>query len=354
MAIKKIATKEGELRYKAELIFKQRFIKSKTFRRKIDAQTWVNQERLKLERGDLAILDSKISLSEFFDSHYLPNAGISEATKVDYIRIFNAHFRPTFGHRNLNDIKKFEWAQLLSKLSESGFSNARLNRIQNVASTIYAKAMKLDFSSINPLRSISRREEPLRPVAYWTANEAQTFLKWASENSPERFLLYWLAYETGLRISELLALKRDSVDLHASLIKIFRSQDRILKTIKDQTKSGRERMCALSPSLKGALEKLLQSHSHELLFLNSDGTPMKYEWLLRMFKKDQIQAGVKLITPHCLRHTFASHYVAQGGNIVEAQAALGHADINTTMRYVRHAAFLGKGREALVRFEHEP
>ena len=136
-------------------------------------------------------------------------------------------------------------------------------------------------------------------------------------------------YATGLRVSELVGLKISNVNLEAGYVRMVGkgSKERMvpmgskaLETLKEYLFEGRPR--------------LAKNRSSTYLFLNSRGGPMTRQGFWKIIKKYGRRAGIKNeITPHKLRHSFASHLLEGGADLRSVQVMLGHADISTTQIY---------------------
>ncbi|MFF2090202.1 site-specific tyrosine recombinase XerD [Paenibacillus sp. NPDC058174] len=143
-----------------------------------------------------------------------------------------------------------------------------------------------------------------------------------------------LLYATGIRVTELIMLNLDSVNLQLNIIRCVGSgmKERIIPF-------GRMAKDALEHYLEASRSELLKrSPGEEALFLNVLGTRMTRQGFWKMIKKYAKAAGiVEDITPHTLRHSFAAHLLENGADLRAVQELLGHADISTTQRYTRLA-----------------
>ena len=352
MAITIYKTKKGEPRYKAIVWLKHRQLESKSFRRKVDAQEWhrkrlsyYQDQKLERLRGD------KMSLDEFFEQVYWPNMRISVGTAEDYLRIHKTWISPRFGNRTLSDISESEWAEHISRLVSKGMSRARANRVHTAISAVYGLAVKLRYVTRNPLMAVEWYKEDIHPMDYWSESEAQKLLSSAYSSGNPRFPFYQTAYETGMRASELLALQRDCINLKDGFIEIRRKTCRKAKSIDSTTKTGHKRMIPIGVGLKSTLQKQLESHSNAFVFIQPNGRPYTYDYIIRNFRRDQKAIGVKVLGLHGVRHTFASHFMMRNGNIYDLAAILGHSDIETTKRYAHLSQEHLRRKVDIVKFE---
>jgi site-specific recombinase XerD len=328
---------------------------SRSFRRKIDADNWLKRESLKIEDNKVGRLKgSAFELSDFFDQIYFPNSGVSEGTAKDYLRMFDTHLRPKFGHRKIASVSSLEWAEHFRSLKESGLGKARINRIHAVASAIYSVGIKWSYVSMNPLTLVEWENEGLsaKPKS-WSNQELSQFLNWSHKESIEFYPLYHFIYETGLRISEVISLKWDCIDLDKGLIEVRRKYSRIMKRIEPTTKSGHKRILSINSSLKESLMRAYNKQRSEFVFSKDDGEMLAYETIRMRFLRDQKASGVPVLGLHGLRHTFASHFVMNGGNIYDLMALLGHSDIKTTMGYAHLSSSHLASKASLVQFRPE-
>ncbi|MBW7458225.1 site-specific tyrosine recombinase XerD [Paenibacillus sepulcri] len=141
-----------------------------------------------------------------------------------------------------------------------------------------------------------------------------------------------LLYATGIRVSELISLDVDHINLSLGFIRCVGAgaKERIIPL-------GGIACEALSAYLVSIRHTLLKEGSAEnALYLNQLGTRMTRQGFWKMIKKYTIEAGIKSeITPHTLRHSFAAHLLENGADLRSVQEMLGHADISTTQVYMQ-------------------
>ena len=132
-----------------------------------------------------------------------------------------------------------------------------------------------------------------------------------------------LLYSTGLRVSELLALPCRALVGEAPLIAV-------------RGKGGKERLVPVSASARVAAAALAAASASRFLFPGRDpGRPLTRQGFDRIVRETALQAGIDpaRVSPHVLRHSFASHMLARGADLRSLQMLLGHADIATTQIY---------------------
>ncbi|MDL1956728.1 MAG: site-specific tyrosine recombinase XerD [Candidatus Desulfofervidus auxilii] len=138
-----------------------------------------------------------------------------------------------------------------------------------------------------------------------------------------------LLYATGLRISELVRLKLNQINLEAGYIIIMGkgAKERLVPI-------GSKAINALNIYLEKARYILSNSPSNPYLFIGYQGKPITRQAFWEIIKRYAIQAGIeKSISPHTLRHSFATHLLERGADLRSVQTMLGHASITTTEIY---------------------
>lgn len=138
-----------------------------------------------------------------------------------------------------------------------------------------------------------------------------------------------LLYATGLRVSELVSLKIGDLQLDVGYLRAF-------------GKRHKERVVPMGEAASAVLERYLEEgrpvldrgESRGVLFLNRDGRGLTRQGFWKIIKRRALEAGIhKKVTPHTLRHSFATHLLENGADLRSVQTMLGHADISTTQIY---------------------
>ncbi|MCF0145763.1 MAG: tyrosine recombinase [Eubacterium sp.] len=140
-----------------------------------------------------------------------------------------------------------------------------------------------------------------------------------------------LLYSTGIRVSELVHLKTEDVDIdNARIVCTEGGKERIIPLSADTVE-------AISVYLESARGRLIRGEKSSCLFPNFSGTPMSRQGFWKLIKGYAADAGIrKDITPHTLRHSFAAYKIREGEDIRSLQKILGHADVSTTQMYYNY------------------
>ena len=165
-----------------------------------------------------------------------------------------------------------------------------------------------------------------------TVGEVERLLAAPTLDDPFAFrdrALLELAYGGGLRVSEWISLGVRDVMLDEGLLRVFGkgSKERIVPI-------GRSAIAAAAIYLRELRPRLERGAGKGVLLLNARGTPMTRMGAWKILRKYVTQAAItKHVTPHTLRHTFATHLLEGGADLRAVQEMLGHADISTTQIY---------------------
>jgi len=138
-----------------------------------------------------------------------------------------------------------------------------------------------------------------------------------------------LAYGAGLRVSEWITLAVRDVMLDDALVRVFGkgSKERLVPI-------GRSAIGAVAIYLRELRPRLEKGHGKGTLFLNARGAPLTRMGAWKILQRHVQTAGLtKRVTPHTLRHSFATHLLENGADLRAVQEMLGHVDISTTQIY---------------------
>jgi len=188
----------------------------------------------------------------------------------------------------------------------------------SIIKSFYSFMVQGEYLNANPTRGISPVKIDKKAPIHLTQDEMKELISTAID--PRDNLIVKMLYATGVRVSELVNIKKRDIDLERSTIRVF-------------GKGAKERIVLIPEPLKPQI----WTHCKELsddqkLF---DLTPRTVQMDI---KKIALRAGInKKVTPHKLRHSFATHMLQNGGNVVAIQKLLGHTSLNTTQIYTHYS-----------------
>lgn len=188
----------------------------------------------------------------------------------------------------------------------------------------------------NPTEHIESPRLWKRLPKFLTLEEVEGLLATPDDTTPlgvrDRAMLETL-YATGLRVSELVNLKVADVQLEAGVLRCLGkgNKERVVPL-------GRKATAAVETYLREARPRLTRRRSSQHLFVSRRGTGMTRQNFWRLLRAWARGAGVRTrLSPHVLRHSFATHLLERGADLRSVQLLLGHADISTTQIYTHVA-----------------
>jgi len=223
------------------------------------------------------------------------------------------------------------------------------NRRLSVLKRFYGLALRRNRIAVDPCLKMASARQPTRFVHTLNESQVEALLNTPDVATPlglrERTMLE-LMYASGLRVSELVALKLVEVSLNDGVLRVTGkgSKTRLVPF-------GEEARRWIERYLKDARGIILNGQMDDALFVTGRGGPMTRQMFWILIKKHAKKAGITgPLSPHTLRHAFATHLLNHGADLRVVQLLLGHADISTTQIYT-HVA-----RERLKRLhaQHHP
>jgi integrase/recombinase XerD len=299
-----------------------------------------------------------ISHVERFLDHLTVERGLSSNTIEAYRRDLSRYVRflREHGRRNPALAGEPEIAAFIQELSESEYEPGKPYRPASVARTLAAVRSFHKFlvregdATDDPAEGVSRPKVPRNLPRPLTVDEVGALVAApGGDGKPatlrDRAILETL-YGAGLRISELVGLDVDDVDLEEGSVRAVGkgSKERVVPLGRYATKAVESYLVRGRPSLAGP-------RSGGALFLNQRGGRLTRQGTTNMIKAQAKRAGIrKRVTPHMLRHSFATHLLEGGADVRVVQELLGHASVATTQIYT----LVTKDRLRKVYFDAHP
>ena len=218
-------------------------------------------------------------------------------------------------------------------LTRRGKSPATVTRSLASIKSFYQYLLSQGAVDQNPAKGVSPVKVERKLPQVLTGREVELFLEQPEctdlKGYRDRAMLE-LLYATGIRVSELIGLDLDNINLSAGFIRCAnRGKERIIPLYQAAVR-------ALQNYLDRVRPQMVEHPDEKALFVNMSGERMSRQGFWKIIKHYQEKAGIqKDITPHTLRHSFAAHLLENGADLHSIQEMLGHADISSTQIYTQ-------------------
>jgi integrase/recombinase XerD len=272
-----------------------------------------------------------IALNQFIQ--YLSiERGLSRNTVIAYKRdITQFSFFLKKKKISFNKIDTILLLNYMSYLKQRLLSSSSILRKMASLKAFFRFLMQEDMIIANPIKTIQSPKKEMRLPSFLTYEEVDSLLSVPDIQSllglRDKAILETL-YATGMRVSEVIGLNLSDVNLGAGFVRIF-------------GKGEKERVVPIGKIASSFLEKYvneirpkLVNYETNSLFLNWRGGSLSRQSVWKMIKRYAILAGIrKKLSPHTLRHSFATHLLSRDVDLRALQKMLGHSDISTTQIY---------------------
>jgi integrase/recombinase XerC len=232
---------------------------------------------------------------------------------------------------SLNEVDKQVLRGYLSRLVKDGFAKVSISRKLSAIRSFYRYLLREKLVAINPVATTSSPKLDKRLPDFLTPAETVRLLEAPDLATPQGLrdrALMELLYASGLRVSELVSLDLDQVNLDIGEIRVWGkgAKERVVLMGKPASR-------ALSVYLSQGRPRLLTKKNNALL-ISRDGGRLTERSIQRILAKYARVAGIKKrVHPHMLRHTFATHLLDGGADLRVVQELLGHANLVSTQIY---------------------
>ncbi|HET8542507.1 MAG TPA: site-specific tyrosine recombinase XerD [Anaeromyxobacter sp.] len=271
---------------------------------------------------------------DVFLSHARIEKGLSPNSVDAYgrdLRRYVAHLEK-LGVAGWDAVSRAEVQAHLAELVRLGLSPRSQARALSAIRSLHALLAAERLSAVNPTDEIDAPRPGRRLPELLSRGEIEALL---AAPDPRRAAgrrdraMLELLYATGLRVSELVSLELNDVDLQTRVL-VARGKGRKERVVP----VGAPAAEALRAYLFGAREVLLRGRRSKDLFVSPRGGRMTRQGFAKLLARHARAAGIRRrVSPHKLRHSFATHLLEGGADLRAVQAMLGHADVSTTQIY---------------------
>ena len=267
---------------------------------------------------------------EQFQQFLLVEKGLSKQTVVNYTEDLKQFFLLFKDKKYVDDLYGTDLIDFLRyQLSINRSISTSLRRLSSTKQ--FFLFLKKEGYFLDEIPDIESPKKPEHLPNCLSEEEVETLLNAPDINKPEGLrdkAMLETMYASGLRVSELLALERGKVDLKHGVITVF-------------GKGAKERKVPIGDFAIDYIKQYIEGPRRKnpgsgtkYLFLNRYGKPLSRQYFFMQIKKYAEQAGIdEEISPHTLRHCFATHMLENGAELVALQEMLGHTNLATTQIY---------------------
>lgn len=271
---------------------------------------------------------------EYF--HFLQiERGLAENTLTSYrrdLKQYTQYIEKVLQKNNWESINRKDIIDFLHMLRDDGKSASTISRVISSIRSFHQFLVREQLTQHDPTLHIEMPRKNRKLPDILSPQEVEQLLT-INDTTPlgiRNKAMLELLYATGLRVTELITLKVSDLHLMMGFVRCL-------------GKGSKERIVPLGDIAKKSVENYLQDARRELtrrridenyLFVNQHGRPLTRQGFWKILKTVARDSGLKkTITPHTLRHSFATHLLENGADLRAVQEMLGHTDISTTQIY---------------------
>lgn len=273
-------------------------------------------------------------LIDHFSSYLRVERGLSPNTIRAYSRdlLDFASFAEQTGLSTLTDAEQEDVVQFMAMRRRDGLSASTISRRLNSLKSFYRFLASERLILASPAEMIESPKEWHRLPTVLSIGEVEALLEVHKGDSPRSLCaraMLELLYATGVRVSELASLQINDINLDIGYLRCVGkgNKERVVPV-------GKTAVEWVHRYLSKARAEMMGNEEHDFLFVATRGKPILRQEISRVFQQTVREAGIKKqVSPHTLRHSFATHLLEGGADLRVLQEMLGHADIATTQIY---------------------
>lgn len=366
MAIHKVKSKkygytyQVDIRYKDHLGVSQRHLKSGFVKMK-DATTHEKKflEELKLKDYKNNVIEKSFN-DVFYEYMELEGKNkYANATMVNYQQTFKKHVKESIGKEPISSLKYKKIQSYFNKLSESK-SKETLRNIKKIFSVTFKYALRHSYIQENPIPYLqlpknTRRKDMVQTISdqelKMIMNEIQSINKFSPSKNTDKAIFTRKSYVmalfigrySGLRISEVLALKKQDFDFINMTLTVQRKVEHIGKHVAEiyltddlKSKNSNDTV-KINKILAKQLKAWFEVNPYDLVICDGDGKLIPPATLEKRIRDVSYKLGIPFHF-HMLRHTYATELMLSNANPVIVKELIRHAEVSTTMNTYSHAS----------------
>lgn len=257
--------------------------------------------------------------------------GLADNTLMAYQRDLQKLLKHTSDlDKTLLTLERADLVDLMADLKDSGANSSSISRLVSAVRGFYKYALTEGWTKNDPTAHLETHKPWQTLPHFLTTDEIESLLVQPKMDSDyglrDRAMLETI-YASGLRVSELVNLKLSDIDLDSGVLTCFGKGSKQRKV-----PLGRSAISFLKRYFPARL-RLLNGKISDRLFIELNGRLITRQKFWKLIKRYGEAANISYITPHLLRHSFATVLLANGADLRSVQLMLGHSDISTTQIY---------------------
>ena len=275
-------------------------------------------------------------IDSFLDSLWLEQ-GLSKSTLDAYrsdLKLLKVWAKKR--ELKMDEISRPDLLEFIAFKAEQGSSARTSARMLSSLRRFYTYLMQQEIISTNPTDKISMPKIGRSLPVLLTENEVLQLIKAPNTKKPLGFrdrVMLELLYATGLRVSELVKLEVNQVNLNQGYLRVMGKGDK--ERLVPMGKTAKRWM---KNYLNGPIQEILNDRQSDCLFPTRTSTSISRQAFWQIIKKYAMKVGISAkLSPHSLRHAFATHLINHGADLRVVQMLLGHSDLSTTQIYTHIA-----------------
>lgn len=270
-----------------------------------------------------------------YEMYITTELGLSKNTCDNYLKDNEDYLKYLMKYRNVSDPKDISANDIRSylvTLKRKNLTSSSISRKLSSIKSFHSFLVKFHYSNQNVAKTITNPKKEKKLPTVLSLEEVDALLATFNESTPLELrnkTMVELTYSCGLRVSELINLKLSSIHLQMGIIDVVGkgTKERIVPI-------GNKASELIKRYLEFGRPKLASPKINDYLFLNHNGEQMTRQMFFIIIRDKAKEANItKAISPHKLRHSFATHLLERGLDLRLIQELLGHSDISTTEIY---------------------
>lgn len=344
-------TQEKSSLYVARFVDRFGKRQSKRFKKLQEAKQWLADSTYFDEHSN-PLFPQYMTVDSWFEYWIeMKKTSVRPGTIDTYTSHYKSSVKPVIGDMKIADIKPLHCQLILNKMAEAGYHNGTIKHVRIVMHVMFEDAKDNDIIMSNPMKKSFKCEigKPKKVRDALTEEEQKIFLNAIIGHRFEtqfRFVL-----QTGLRVGELIGLKWEDIDFKNKCLTVKRTMSYNYATGDwrvgpPKSQSGRRTIPLTDEAIRLLKEqqeknnqiKVLPIEYAEYVFIDSDGVVKQGAYYAALDKCICRKTGLRHISMHILRHTFATRCAMGGMPPKTLQTYLGHSTISVTMDFYVHTS----------------